>query len=194
MIGVTDGDNSHDGTTLAEQFSHDALGASPTLASAPWPQRILGGLVATVLFAIMALTFVNVFLRYWFNAPITGSEEIVSFGMAILIFSALPLVTSRERHISVGLLQGRLPPRAAWFQHLLVLLVSIAALGIMAWQIEAYAASLASDRTTTQVLGWPLAPLSYFMSTLSGVAVLAVAWSLWRHLRAARAAFSGATA
>lgn len=168
---------------LAEQILEEALGQHPSWHNIPWPERILGILVAIVLFTIMSLTFVNVFMRYVFVSPITGSEEIVQFGMAILIFSALPLVTYSERHISVGLLQGKLPNRATWFQRLFILTISMAALAIMVRQLAEYGRDLAQDRITTTVLELHLAPLSYFMSAFSAVTFLTLVILLVRHLK-----------
>lgn len=137
-----------------------------------WLRRTLGAVVALVLFTIMGITFCDVFMRYWFSAPIRGASEIVRFGMAILIFSAFPLVTISQQHITVNLLQGRFGPVGSWIQHLFVLLVSGIAVGIMTWQLASDGVDLARDRITTTVLEWPLAPLSYFMSALSGVTLL----------------------
>ena len=167
----------------AEQVVEEALGTHLPLSRAGLPERLLGVVVAVTLFAIMALTFVNVFLRYVFVSPITGSEEMVSFGMAILIFTALPLVTYHERHITVGLLQGKLSSRATWLQRLFILAVSIVAVFVMGWRLAAHGMDLAEDATTTTVLGWPLAPLSFFMSALSGVTLITLLVLLLRHLR-----------
>lgn len=149
-----------------------------------WLRRALGAVVALVLFAIMGLTFCDVFMRYWFSAPIRGASEIVRFGMAILIFSAFPLVTLSQQHITVNLLQGRFGPVGSWVQHLFVLLVSGIAVGIMTWQLASDGADLARNRMTTTVLAWPLAPLSYFMSALSGVTLLVLIVLTLVHLAA----------
>ncbi|WP_179103317.1 TRAP transporter small permease [Burkholderia pseudomallei] len=156
-------------TQVATTSEGAAVGIGPLSL---WLGRTLGAVVALVLFAIMGLTFCDVFMRYWFSAPIRGASEIVRFGMAILIFSAFPLVTLNQQHITVNLLQGRFGPVGSWLQHLFVLLVSGIAVGIMTWQLASDGADLARNRITTTVLEWPLAPLSYFMSALSGVTLL----------------------
>lgn len=147
-----------------------------------WLKRALGAVVALVLLSIMGITFCDVFMRYWFAAPIRGASEIVRFAMAILIFSAFPLVTLSQQHITVNLLQGRFGRLGRWLQHLFVLLVSIVALGIMTWQLASDGADLARNRITTTVLEWPLAPLSYFMSALSGVTLLVLLALTFDHL------------
>ncbi|QBR03425.1 TRAP transporter small permease [Paraburkholderia pallida] len=149
-----------------------------------WLRRALGAVVALVLLAIMGLTFCDVFMRYWFAAPIRGASEIVRFGMAILIFSAFPLVTQGQQHITVNLLQGRFGRVGSWLQHLFVLLVSVAAVGIMTWQLASDGADLARNRITTTVLEWPLAPLSDYMSALSGVTLLVLLALTLDHLAA----------
>ncbi|MBN6731240.1 TRAP transporter small permease [Burkholderia multivorans] len=149
-----------------------------------WLRRTLGAVVALVLFAIMGITFCDVFMRYWFSAPIRGASEFVRFGMAIVIFSAFPLVTLNQQHITVNLLQGRFGPLGSWLQHLFVLLVSGIVIGIMTWQLASDGTDLAHNRITTTVLEWPLAPLSYFMSALSGVTLLVLIVLTLVHLTA----------
>ncbi|HTR09408.1 MAG TPA: TRAP transporter small permease [Paraburkholderia sp.] len=149
-----------------------------------WLRRALGAVVALVLLSIMGLTFCDVFMRYWFAAPIRGASEIVRFAMAILIFSAFPLVTLGQQHITVNLLQGRFGRLGRWLQHLFVLLVSLVAVGIMTWQLASDGADLAHNRITTTVLEWPLAPLSYAMSALSGVTLLVLLALTFDHLAA----------
>ena len=163
-------------------------GAGPERASermlSIWLRRSLGAVVALVLLSIMGLTFCDVFMRYWFAAPIRGASEIVRFAMAILIFSAFPLVTLSRQHITVNLLQGRFGRLGTWLQHLFVLLVSLVAVGIMTWQLASDGADLAHNRITTTVLEWPLAPLSGFMSVLSGVTLLVLLALMFDHFAA----------
>jgi TRAP-type C4-dicarboxylate transport system permease small subunit len=62
-------------------------------------------LVASVaLFMLMVLTFCDVVLRSVFNAPIEAATELIRIAIAIIVFSALPLLSARGQHISVDLL------------------------------------------------------------------------------------------
>jgi len=151
--------------------------------AARWLGRILGGIVALALCFIMLLTFGDVFLRYWFASPIRGAAEMVRFAMAVLIFSALPLVTLGQQHITVNILQDKLGKLGTWLQQAFVLLVSIAAVAIMTRQLAADGTDLAENRITTTVLEWPLSPLSYFMSALSAVTLLVLVLLALQHLR-----------
>ncbi len=145
---------------------------------------VLRVMCAAALLFIMFLTFIDVLMSYFFASPITGSAELVMFAMAILIFSAFPLVTLREQHISVGILHGRLHGRWLWLQRLVILGVSLLACAAMAWQLLHDGHQLAGDQQATMVLQLPLGPLSYFMGILSGVSALALILLLVRHLRA----------
>ena len=80
-----------------------------------WAGRVLGTVAATVLFAMMVLTFVDVTGRKLFTRPVYGAYEITEFLMGMLIFCALPLVTAREGHVSIDVLDHLVP---AWFRAL----------------------------------------------------------------------------
>jgi TRAP-type C4-dicarboxylate transport system permease small subunit len=59
---------------------------------------------------IMMLTVADVFMRYVFVRPITGSTEVIEFLMVILIVSIVPCAMA-NRHIRVDILTERLTPK-----------------------------------------------------------------------------------
>ena len=65
--------------------------------------RALQLFTAFILFALMVITLLDVVGRYFLNAPLAGAFELTRLAMGLLVFSALPLVTARERHIVVSL-------------------------------------------------------------------------------------------
>ena len=68
-------------------------------------RHALGVIAASVLFFMMMLTVFDVAGRFFLAKPIPGSFELMEFGLAIVIFSALPLVTWDRGHITVSLLE-----------------------------------------------------------------------------------------
>ena len=70
---------------------------------------VFGGLAAVAIFALAGITFVDVWARYVFNAPIPGAYEVSELIMGVMIFSALPVVTWRGRHINIDLLDQVTP-------------------------------------------------------------------------------------
>ena len=79
-----------------------------------------------LLFAMMALTFVDVVGRYLFNRSVTGAFEITEIMMAMLIFAGLPLVVRRREHVSVDLIDHFVPRRTQRVHRVLIELVSSA--------------------------------------------------------------------
>lgn len=61
-------------------------------------------LAVTALFAMMIMTFADVVLRSVANMPIEAATELTRIMMAVVVFSALPLVSARGEHISVDLM------------------------------------------------------------------------------------------
>jgi len=53
---------------------------------------------------MMALTFADVIFRSAFNTPIQAATELIRIAMAIIVFTALPVISWRNEHISVDLL------------------------------------------------------------------------------------------
>jgi TRAP-type C4-dicarboxylate transport system permease small subunit len=91
-----------------------------------WIDAGLGLAAALLLFAMMALTFVDVVGRYLFNRSVTGAFEITEIMMAMLIFAGLPLVVRRREHVTVDLVDHFVRPRAQRVHRALLELVSSA--------------------------------------------------------------------
>lgn len=150
--------------------------------------KALRGLIAVVVFAMMALIFVDVFLRYLFSAPIPGGFEVVQFMLAILIFMALPLVTWAEGHIVVSIFEGFFVGRRGVVQRLFVMLASIGSLLLIAYLMWRQAESLHASRQVTGFLEWRIFPVAYVMCGLTLIAVCIQVAMLWHFLRSRRPA------
>lgn len=61
-------------------------------------------MAAATLFVLMVLTFADVILRSVFSAPIEAATELTRIAIAVVVFSALPIVSGRADHIVVDLL------------------------------------------------------------------------------------------
>ncbi len=145
--------------------------------------RVLSAIAAVCILFMMLLTFLDVFLRYWFARPISGSSEMISFSLAMLVFAALPIITVEDAHISVSILSGRLSTYWTWVVEMFMLLFSLISTVLMAYVLFQHGIDLGNNLQTTPVLGLPLAPLSFAMSGSSGLASLAVIVLLAGHFR-----------
>lgn len=145
-------------------------------------ERMLVMLSAIPLGVIVALTFVDVFARYLFASPVRGSLEIVQFAMAMVIFTALPLVTRHRGHVTVSLIDGLLRGRLASARRFGCDALSTVALGLMTWRLGAQAGDDLANDMRTVVLGMPHAPLTWAMFGFSALATLTMAALAWRSL------------
>jgi TRAP-type transport system small permease protein len=148
----------------------------------------LGLFTCVVLFAMMALTFVDVLGRYLFNRPLPGAYEMVAFMMPLMIFAALPVVCYREGHVTVDLLEGVTPMAWRPVQGAAVSLLGSAVVGVLAWRLFLQAVDNGrNDEVSTEHL-WPLSIFGYFMATMSALAclsMLVVAVQHWHGTRPA---------
>jgi TRAP-type C4-dicarboxylate transport system permease small subunit len=132
----------------------------------------LGALTAVALFVMMTLTCVDVVGRYLFNRPVPGGLEIIEILVAATVFGALPLVTLREEHVTVDLLDAVVPDWLLRVQHVAACALSAAVCGVAAWQLLLRANRMLGYGDTTAVLKIALYPLTYLMS--AAMALVAV--------------------
>ncbi len=139
-----------------------------------WPSRILAGLSCFFLFAMMAVTFIDVAGRYLFNSPLPVSVELISFTMPALVFCALPLVCFREDNVTIDLLDNFVNRWWRVAQGIFVNLLSAATMLFMAWRLWARHLDHIEYEDVTDELFIPLAPFSLMMAVLSVVAAVAL--------------------
>jgi len=141
---------------------------------------VLKVLVTATLLCIAVITFVDVIGRYFFNAPIPGAFEVQEFGMGILIFSGLPLVTKSHGHITVSLFDPLFQRNSA-IRSAKVGLIHLASSGILffvAYCLSVQAMNMQRWGSASAFLKLPYYPALWFMAAmaaLSGVMFLGFA-------------------
>ena len=159
------------------------MDAAPTPGRRDAADQILSLLSALPLGLIVVLTFADVFARYLFSSPIRGSVEIIQFAMALVIFTALPLVTRKREHVTVSLVDGVLRGDAKRAQQVLVDAISVFALGVLTWRLWLQGGDDLAADTRTIVLGMPQAPLTFAMCAFSALATAYMLMLLTRQIR-----------
>ena len=134
----------------------------------------LGGIAALILFVMMSLTCADVIGRYFFNRPLHGAFELTEMMLACLIFAGLPLVTLRQEHITVDVLDGVTPPWLLNVQHVAASLVGTVATGYLSWRLWLRAVTMDAAGETTAQLKIKLAYLTYGMSILMALTAIAL--------------------
>ena len=99
--------DTHGETTGGEEMSPQKFGIWNCLWMLPiW-------LAASTLFLLMAMTFADVVLRSVAGDPIESATELTRLFMAIIVFSALPMISWNGQHIIVDLIDPLFSRRAA---------------------------------------------------------------------------------
>lgn len=128
--------------------------------------------VAAGVFAMSALTFVDVIGRYFFNAPIPGSFEIVGLILGLSVIGAFPLVTLSESHITVDLFDRAFVGRARIVRSFVVRLGTAAMMAFMGERLLVTAFDEMKADFVTENLGVSRGPLLIAMSAILFVTAL----------------------
>tara|TARA_Y100000294_G_scaffold131203_1_gene123546 strand:- start:344 stop:841 length:498 start_codon:yes stop_codon:yes gene_type:complete len=153
-------------------------------------ERVLNWITGLCLFVMMLLTFFDVGGRYLFGAPIPGAFEITQLLLAVLVFTALPLVTGREQHVSISLIEQTFKGGVKKLQRLIVSLTCMVMLGYLSIVLWRLALRIGSYGDYTAYLQIPLAPFAYVMSLFSGLAAAILLFLAWRYLMTPSHAFN----
>jgi len=132
------------------------------------------GLVA--LLALAAVILANAALSWLFTAPIDGVRDWVKLIVAIAIAACLPSVLATRANITIRFLGRVTSPRSQRVLELFGAIVTLAALALLAWQLQDYVFELRSTGETTENLGMPVAPWWQVVTVLFylGVAIQAL--------------------
>jgi TRAP-type C4-dicarboxylate transport system permease small subunit len=159
-----------------------------------WASRTLGAVTALTLFAMMLLTFADVWGRYLLRQPVFGGYEVTEFMMGILIFSGLPILCAREGHVSIDVFDSLIPKKLRRTHLAIVNLISAGALGVVAWRLYLQAGELTRNHEVTMTLKIPHGPFAMAFAALSAAACLACLAVCWSYLRGTREPVHGDTA
>ena len=130
---------------------------------------LCGLLAATALFAIMALTLVDVSGRKLLSQSVPGSLELTELLMVVVIFAGLPLVSLAGEHVVFDSLDPWIPPWLRRIQNTIVELFCMAALAGMAWLMWIKAGQMMEYGDITAQLKIVQWPFVYGMSALCAV-------------------------
>jgi TRAP-type C4-dicarboxylate transport system permease small subunit len=146
--------------------------------------RLVGDLLrliaAVLLFAMMAVTFVDVVGRYLFSRPLTGAFELTEVLLGLIVFAGLPIVTWRREHVTVDLVAMRLPAPSRSLLARVAAVVTALVLAVLAWRLGVTASDLLAYGDASVFLGIPMGPVAAVMSALCAAAA---AGALIRALR-----------
>ena len=163
----------------------DQIRAEEEQDSPPTPLyvRALTMFSAFMMFCMMALTFADVVGRYVFNAPIGATFEIIELMLGMLIFSALPMITRDQGHITVSLFERFFQGRIKWLQQLFILLFSTVAMSFISYRMWAEMVTMRADQDVGEYLDIELWPFIGILSILGGIASIILVGLVIRYLK-----------
>jgi TRAP-type C4-dicarboxylate transport system permease small subunit len=137
---------------------------------------LLTAIAALALFAMMWLTFADVFARKFLPNSIRGAVELTELLMLVMIFCALPLVALAHEHIIFDLFDRALPARFVHWQKVLSQALTALVFGGAAWLVWQRAVRTASLGDITSALEIRLAPFHFMAAAMLAVCTVVHAW------------------
>jgi C4-dicarboxylate transporter DctQ subunit len=159
--------------------------------SSPLAQRLLRAAdrleeaFMTVALAFMTLlTFVQVVLRYGFDAGFVWSLEAATYTFAWLVLIGMSYGVRTESHIAVDLLTSRLPPLAARVAAIAALACTLGYCALMAYGSSQFVDRLMTLGTNARDIPLPRWVLTGIMPIAFGLLALRLVQAAWRLFRA----------
>ncbi len=100
--------------------------------------RIFHGAGAVALAAMMFLTATDVFMRYFFNMPITGSYDLTEFLMVIVISFGLAFCAVEKEHVKVELVISLFNKKIQSIINAITEFLSLILFLVIAWSCTQY--------------------------------------------------------
>ena len=149
-------------------------------------------LSAVILFVLMVMTFADVILRSAFNNPIESATELTRLFMAIIVFTALPMVTWKGSHIVVDLMDPLFSRHMARFRDILIDLICGVVILWPAKRVFDLAERARDYGDTTEYLGMPQHYTGWFIAAFAFVtAIVFIIRGLTRIFAPEKLAFGG---
>ena len=126
--------------------------------SVEWTVRLLTLASSLALAVLLVVTFAGVVMRYAFNAPILGNNEIIEMASVVLVMLAMPSAAQKELHIRIDVLDGVIGAFGRFAGDLLARAISIYLLALLGWRSWGKLVDAAEYGDATNMLGIPLWP------------------------------------
>ena len=91
--------------------------------------------------------------------------------MGILVFAGVPIITAKDGHVAVTILDTFVGRRLRLVQKISVNLICVTVLSTFAWLLWVKADGLAGYNDVTLFARIPLAPVCYFMSVMTFISI-----------------------
>lgn len=146
-----------------------------------WLAFSLNLLGAITLMALMLITCVDVVGRYVFNSPLTGSTEMTEIAVGIVVFSVFPLISWRNEHVVVDILDRFVSPKVDFIRTVILNLCAAIALFFIGQRIIVLGNRSLGYGEVTEYLHIPVGWMINFIGVMCWItAVLIVTLGVFR--------------
>jgi len=125
--------------------------------------RLLGYIGALAMSIMVVLMSVDVALSKFFDRPIQGTYEIVTFLMLVTVAAAFAYTQAQDGHVSVTMFTDYLPKRVQQFLKGVCLLISAAVVFILSYASLQEGIKPMGHNLQTSVLYIPYYPFYFFL-------------------------------
>lgn len=132
----------------------------------------LATLSAIILAFMMVFVFVSAILRYAFNAPIAGGNEVLEMASVATVMLAVPYCTTQDAHVRIDLLDKALGRVGRLFTDALYCVIGIVVLGFLANSYLARTFDALEYEDVTNMLDIPVWP--FYALIVFGMGLYAV--------------------
>ncbi|MBW2063488.1 MAG: TRAP transporter large permease subunit [Deltaproteobacteria bacterium] len=105
---------------------------------------------------MMLVTTVDVFSRFLFNLPVTGSIEITGFLLVATIMLGIPYAAAKKQHVTIDIVTSKLSERSNLVLNSITLLVGLILFSVIVWRSVEYAFLMHKMNRVTAVLRIPI--------------------------------------
>lgn len=120
--------------------------------------RVINYVAAGILFLMMLMTAADVLLRYIFNRPISGTWELVSYMMAVMVGFGLSYCALVKGLISVEVFISRFSRRGQATVNCITYFLSFCFFSLVTWQSILYIKLMFKSNLVSAVLHIPAFP------------------------------------
>ena len=135
-------------------------------------------IASAALVLMMVLSCADIFMRYLFSRPITGTYDVVGLSGAVLVSFALPYTMLKKGHVAVELLVQSLSRGKQLVIETFSHLLGISLFLVMVWQAILLSRDMKAAGEVTPTVHLPFYPIVYCMALCFFILSLAIVVNL----------------
>jgi TRAP-type C4-dicarboxylate transport system permease small subunit len=135
-------------------------------------------IASAALVLMMVLSCADIFMRYLFSRPITGTYDVVGLSGAVLVSFALPYTMLKKGHVAVELLVQSLSKGKRLVIETFSHLLGISLFLVLVWQAILLSRDMKAAGEVTPTVHLPFYPIVYCMALCFFILSLAIVINL----------------